>query len=168
MNVSDSPQSDIQQLARASQTVKNGDFETAIVQLKGLLMEYPRHELATGMLAAIYLQIGMHQKASNCYRKLLALNPENPLARFQLGMTRLGQGMPAEAIDTWQPLLGIEGEFMAHFHSGLALLQLERRDEAHAMLVQAGQTMPGDHPLYPELVRLLAESDPSSAEVYHA
>ncbi len=166
MNMDNSRENDIQQLARATRSAKNSDYETAIVQLKSLLSEYPHHELATGMLAAIYLQIGMHQKASIWYRKLLALKPENSLARFQLGMTRLAQGMTAEAIDTWHPLLSIEDEFMAHFHSGLALLQLEHNDEAYALLTQAYQTMPCEHPLYPELVRLLSESDSPSPEVH--
>lgn len=159
MTANDPNQGLVQRLSRATEQAKHGDYEHAILELKGIILEHPGHELATGMLAAIYLQIGMHQKASRYYRKLLAQNPSNPLARFQLGMTRFAQGLPAEAIDTWEPLLETEGEFMAHFHTALALLQLERRPAAHAMLTQASQTMPVDHPLYPQLVQLLAELD---------
>jgi tetratricopeptide (TPR) repeat protein len=154
----------MQLLKTAAESAKCGNYDDAIAQLKQLLDEDRNNELAIGMLAAIYLQIGMHQRASSWYRKLRELSPDNPLARFQLGLTRLNQGMPGEALESWQPLLEKEGEFVAHFHSALALLQLDRREDAHQLLELAGQRMPTDHPLQPALTRLLAESGHSHAE----
>lgn len=145
-------------LQQATDAAQQGDYESAVVLLKSLLADHPGHPIATGMLGAIYLQIGMHQKASRAFRRLLDDDPANPLARFQLGMTRMAQGLPGEAVDTWQPLLDADGEFMANFHSALALLQLRQPDRARPLLEKAGVHMPVEHPLYPELARLLAET----------
>lgn len=85
------------------------------------------------------------------------MNAVNPLARFQLGMAHLSSGAAETALETWEPLLDQEEDFMAHFHSALALLQLGRREQAETLLMHASQTMPVSHPLYPKLLELVAQ-----------
>ncbi len=87
------------QLTQASQQVREGDFEHAISTLKRILEGYPRHEISLGMLASIYLQIGMQKQAVELYQALLAAYPANPLARFQLGMAELNRGNPELALE---------------------------------------------------------------------
>lgn len=91
------------------------------------------------------------------YETLLQVNAVNPLARFQLGMAHLSSGAAETALETWEPLLDQEEDFMAHFHSALALLQLDRREQAEAMLMHASRAMPVSHPLYPKLLELVAQ-----------
>lgn len=144
-------------LGVAAACVRRGDFATAMVQLKELLAADPRQEIALGMLAGIYAELKMSDRAEALYRQVLAVNPRNALARFQLGLMQLADRRPREALETLRPALVDEGEFLAHFHSGLALRQLGRAGEARRLLEVAAQHMPADHVLYPQLRELLAE-----------
>jgi tetratricopeptide (TPR) repeat protein len=145
------------QLADATEQVKEGNLEKAISSLKTILDNRPDHEIALGLLASIYLQIGMNEQAIKYYQALLNVNPDNPLARFQLGMAQLATGQPELALETWEPMLKLKNEFMANFHSALALLQLNRPQEALNQLLDAGRHMPSSHPLYPQLLELHAQ-----------
>ena len=107
------------------------------------------------MLAGIYAEIKMTDRAMEYYRRVLAINPANPLARFQLGLLQLSTRQPQEALDTWGASLKDPDEFMAHFHSGMALIQLQRLEEARSFLEQTAQRMPKDHWLYSQLKHLL-------------
>lgn len=143
-----------EKLSAAAGLAKEGNLDEAISLLKEILAARPGNEISLGMLASIYLQIGMHEQAVEHFQTLLKANPRNPLARFQLGMARLSQGQPQAALDTWEPMLSLENEFMAHFHSALALIQLGRNAEAVDRLEQARQRMPESHPLFPRLLEL--------------
>ena len=144
------------QLAQATSQAKAGKLDSAMQTLKDILQQQPDHELSLGMLASIYLQLGMHTQAIAYYEKLLDCSPDNPLARFQLGMALLSTSEPEQALATWEPLLAMENEFMAHFHSALALLQLGRQAEAATKLRAAQVHMPDSHPLHPRLLELQA------------
>ena len=71
-------------LSLATACAKRGELEAAMIHLKGLLAVDPEHEIATGMLAAIYAQLNMTGRAVEYFRRVLAINPQNPLARAQL------------------------------------------------------------------------------------
>lgn len=142
------------QLTEATDQIKAGNLASAISTLKAILNHHPGHEISLGMLASIYLQIGMHEQAIEHFDALLTTSPGNPLARFQMGMAKLSQGQPEAALDTWEPMLTLENEFMAHFHSALALMQLGRNQEALERLIHSSRHMPSSHPLYPQLLDL--------------
>lgn len=147
----------IAQLADATEQAREGNLEEAISSLKIILEHRPDHEIALGLLASIYLQISMNEQAICCFHTLLKESPDNPLARFQLGMAQLTLGHPETALETWAPMLKLENEFMANFHSALALLELDRPQEALDRLDDAGRHMPSSHPLYPQLLELHAQ-----------
>ena len=58
-----------QDLARATQHIKDDDLEQAMSTLQGILEEEPSHEIASGLLASVYFQIGMHDRAVSLYRE---------------------------------------------------------------------------------------------------
>jgi predicted Zn-dependent protease len=147
----------MERLGKATQDAKDGNLDEAVTTLKQILCDEPRHEIALGMLAATYLQIGMHEAAIERFQALLEAHPKNPLARFQLGMALLGLERPQEALNAWRPLLDGESDFMGHFHSALALIQLGRRAEAMPLLECAAQRMPASHPLYGKALELLSD-----------
>jgi tetratricopeptide (TPR) repeat protein len=150
------PQPDVREaLSLAAACAKRGDLEAAIVHLKELLGVAPDHEIANGMLAGIYAELKMPERATACYERVLVTNPRNVLARFQLGLLQLTGGRPQEALETLRPNLSDSTEFLAHFYSGLALLELNKTGEARVLLQRAAQRMPADHPLYPQLQGLL-------------
>lgn len=143
-------------LELAAAYAKEKNFEQAILSLKDLLAHNAQHAIAAGMLAAIYAEIGLHTRAIQYYAKVLAISPNNPLARLHLGLSQLANRQPADALESWRPALSQPHEFLAHYYSGLALLQLKKKSEALNLLRQAAQRMPQSHPLYPSLQDLLA------------
>lgn len=149
------------QLTIAAQCAEQGDFEGAIMQLKGLIEAQPRHEVAIGMLAGIYAQINMHDHAIPHFRTVLEINPGNVLARFQLGLAQLGSGQPGMAVETWKPALKTQDDFLSRFYSALALMQIHRTGEARTLLREAEKLMPKNHALYPQLLTLLTSAEPS-------
>ena len=79
-------------LGLAAACAKRGELEPAMLHLKELLAADPDHEIANGMLAAIYAQLNMTGNAVEYFRRVLALNPHNELARIQLErLERSGQ-----------------------------------------------------------------------------
>jgi len=137
-------------LQQATEFGKKREFDGAIETLKKLIAHAPKHELALGMLASLYAEIGMRDRAIEIYQNILGFNAANPLARFQLGLVQLNNGQPQQALDTWAPALSNE-DFMLHYHSGLALKALNRSDEARQMFDHANKTMPANHALYAQL-----------------
>jgi len=142
-------------LETATANAKAGDFEQAIIHLKMLLQENPTHEIATGMLGGIYAELKMTDRAIECFRRVLEINPSNPLARFHLGLLQLSKQQLDEAVTTFKASLEQPADFLSHFHSGLALLQLHKPGEARKLLEQAARRMPKDHVFYPQLQHLL-------------
>lgn len=147
-------------LGLAAGCVRRGDYAAAMIHLKELLAVDPREEIALGMLAGIYAELKMPDRAEALYREVLTVNPRNPLARFQLGLLQLAEKRPSDALEMLRPALADESDFLAHFHSGLALRQLGRAGEARRLLEVAAQRMPADHILQPQLCQLLAEPPP--------
>ena len=70
-----------------------------MVHLKEILSVEPDHEIANGMLAGIYAELKMPERATACYERVLAMNPQNVLARFQLGLLQLSGGRRQEAVE---------------------------------------------------------------------
>lgn len=148
------------------EAMKAQKFDVAISGLKGFLQKYPEHEIASGLLASAYFQLGMIDKAQSVYQGLLDKHPGNALARFQLGMVHFSKKRYEDALDTWAPLLEIDTDFMGHFHSALAHLQLGRQEVAKPLLERAAMVMPSEHPLFAQLQQLRAHLGSSSAHPY--
>lgn len=148
-------------LSKAAEHAKQGQFDKAIVTLKELLERSPKHEIATGMLGGMYAQIGMHQRAVVFFDKALSINSNNHLALLHLGMSQIELQNTVQAVDTLKPLLALEGDFAAHYFSGIAYMRLGRNDDALAMFRQAAQTMPKDNPNYADLCSFLDKQDAS-------
>jgi tetratricopeptide (TPR) repeat protein len=144
-------------MQRAVESVNKNEYDEAILQLKDLLAAHPKHELGLGMLASIYAELKMTDRAIEHYQRLLAINPTNPLACLQLGMLQAAAQRPREVLDTWKARLGEPDEYLAHYFTGLALLSLEKTQEAREMLERAATNMPKDYALYEPLQQMLKE-----------
>lgn len=158
LNVSDHDQLSAR-LSAATKAARAGDNEAAILELKHLLETDPRHELGNGMLASIYAQIGLTDRAVHYFRQTLDYHPDNVLARFQLASLQLQKGENSAALDTLRPMLSMPDDFLAHFHSGLALVALGQMARARELLLKAADNMPVDHPLHEQLRQLLKTSE---------
>lgn len=142
-------------LQQAVTAMREQRHKDALVSLKQIINDEPDNEIALGMLASAYAELGMRDRARQHFDKILELKPGNPLARFQRGLMDFEDGKPESALDIWQPLLADDDDFMGHFHSALAFLQLEQPDEAKELLVTAQKRMPSSHPLSSEATRLM-------------
>jgi len=142
-------------LSLAAACAKRGELDAAIVHLKEVLGTTPDNEIANGMLAGIYAELKMPERATVYFQRVLAVNPQNVLARFQLGLLQLTGGQPQAAVETLRPNLADNTEFLAHFYSARALLELGKTGEARVLLERTEQRMPADHPLSGQLRELL-------------
>lgn len=145
------PITTVELLAQATKSVRTGEIDEAILILKSLLTQDPDHELATGMLASLYAEIAMLDRAEPLFEKVLALNGENSLARLHLGTTRMQLGKNELALSTLRPLLQDEKDYLAHFYTGALLAELNKIDEARIIYITTAQRMPSDHPLRQDL-----------------
>jgi predicted Zn-dependent protease len=144
-------------LGLAGACANRGDLEAAMVHAKKVLSLDPSNEIALGLLSGIYMQLNMRDRAESCLREVLSANPRNVLARYQLGLLQFEGGQAQPALDTWAPALKDEEEFMCHFHSALALLQLKKPERARPLLEHCAPRIPRNHALYPRLQELLEQ-----------
>jgi tetratricopeptide (TPR) repeat protein len=145
-----------QALGRAAACAKRGELEAAMDHAHAVLALDPRNEIALGMLAGVYVQLHMRERAGTYLRQVLEINPRNTLARHQLGLLQLEGGQPQAAIDTWAASLD-DDDFVAHFHTAVALLELRRASEARPLLEHCAPRIPRNHDLYPRLQELLTQ-----------
>lgn len=143
-------------ISKASNYIKSREFDLAIPLLKKLVETEKDNELVLGMLASVYAEIGMKDKAEDLYTQVLAINPENPLARFHLGLLHFTSDQYDEALAVWEPGLHNHSDFMLHYYCGLVYLQNNKTDKAKALLLQAEKFMPNSHPLFSTLRDTLA------------
>lgn len=142
-------------LLQASRRLSSGDLDEALALLLEIRRMAPRHELAEGMLGAVYAQLHAFDDAVACFEHVLAINPDNHLARFQLGCVLMDRQQPREALEAWRPCLREPTDHVVHFHAGLAWMQLDRVEDARLMFGRAARYMPPDHELHPRLTRMM-------------
>lgn len=135
----------VELIKKSSTFAQKREFDNAIESLKSLLEIDPIHELGLGMLASIYAEIGMRDRAIFYYQKILDINSKNPLARFQMGLAQFNSGENKNALASWAPLVKDKQDFMGHYYSALALLKLDNPSAAREMLIIAQSNMPSDH-----------------------
>jgi tetratricopeptide (TPR) repeat protein len=145
-----------QELQSLTNLVRTRRYDAAIEGLRAFLTRFPDDEVATGLLAATYFEIGLAAKALAGYERVLEINPANALARFQLGMVHVSRGEHQAALERWKPLTRDPREFMARFHSALACMELGDAPQARSLLEEAAKNMPVGHPLFPQLKALRA------------
>jgi tetratricopeptide (TPR) repeat protein len=141
-------------LSSALAHVKAGDLDEAMAALKDLLDRDPENEVALGLLAALWCDLGMHERGAEGFGKLLGRNPGNPLTRIQLGLSQRAAGRRDLALATWKPAVEAD-EVAALYWSGLVHYENGALDEARRVLARAAAVTGPDHPFYPAVQRLL-------------
>src|SRR6266851_2513475 len=152
----DPPSKEVRELLSSAVThVKAGDLDDALTTLKELLERDPKNEIALGLLAAIWCDLGLVQKGTQGLKELLARDPGNPLARIQLGLTQRADGKPELALATWKQ--GVEaGDIGALYWSAVVKYENGAAEEALKMLTRAAALTGPAHPLHQAVQQLLA------------
>jgi tetratricopeptide (TPR) repeat protein len=142
-------------LEAASEAIKRGAHVDAKQHLHALLDMEPTHELALGMLGAVHAELNELSSAMEYFQRTLDINTENALARFQLGFLLLETGQPQAALEAWRAGQYGPHKYLIDYYTGVALLQLEQRQDALTSFQLSQKSMPTDHALYPALLSSL-------------
>jgi tetratricopeptide (TPR) repeat protein len=106
--------------------------------LKTLLERNPNHALGTYLMAAEHAQIGMMDRAEEGFRRSIELDPNFPMARFQLGQLCMVKGNAAGAREALAPLTSLPAsEALGAYARGLTAAANENLADAIREL-QAG------------------------------
>ena len=121
-------------LALALDALKRSDAGHALAYLKEAAVRPDVSVQALFMLASEYAQIGLVQEAKTHMARAVALGPDFPLARFQVGMLHVTTSEPEMAKAVWAPLAGL-GDAHPHaylmaFHRGMRHLVDDEFDAA--------------------------------------
>lgn len=130
----------------------------AMSLLKILVEREPENFHGHYLLAAEHMQLGMVDRAEEGFRRAVALAPDFPLARFQLGQLYLVKGDAVAAKSTLGPLLDLPpGSALPCYAQGLIAVADE--DGAGAIeTLRAGLACEQDSlPLASDMQRLLAQ-----------
>jgi tetratricopeptide (TPR) repeat protein len=130
----------------ALDTINQDRHADAVSMLKTLLEREPTHVFATYLLAAEHAQLGMMDRAEDGFRRTVALAPDFPMARFQLGQALLVRGVGIEAREVLAPLANLPGNVaLSCYARGLIAAANEDAAEAIAQL-EAGLAYEQDIP----------------------
>ncbi len=127
---------------RASQAIKERDYDTAFRELKAELKLYPDNEWAWVQLASVYIARQQFAEAEKTARQALKVAPENSQALYFLGMALLNQQRIEEAYATFERAVAQENFAAAWYYMGYIRAQQGRSSEAVELLNKAIQANP--------------------------
>src|SRR5690349_18530449 len=145
-------------LALARQQVQRGDFERALAKLKPLvaLAQPPADSLA--LMARVYAQLGLMERAQGAFRRYLESHPGAAHETFELGATYFDQGNDAKALEYWNQALAIAPTHPpALFFSAAALSRSGKSADARRHPEVLFNSAPADN-LYVERARDLLKT----------
>jgi len=145
-------------LALARHQVQHGNFESALARLKPLiaLPQPPADSLA--MIARVYAQLGLMERAQVAFRRYLEAHPGAAHETFELGATYFDQGNDSKALEHWGQALAITPTHPpALFFSAAALSRSGKGADARRHLEVLFNSAPADN-LYVERARDLLKA----------
>ncbi len=116
--------------------------DQAIQEYRRALTLDPGLDEARNQLAMVYNHVGALDPALEELQKAVASNPTNNLAQYHLGQTLLFQGKYEESWNTLRRIPREANPAKLTYHCAMALLHLDRKDEAAAL----AQDFLKDHP----------------------
>jgi predicted O-linked N-acetylglucosamine transferase (SPINDLY family) len=129
-------------LARAERLHRSGDLMQAGYLYGEILEQQPDNAPVWCRLAEVYHALGQPDDAADCYRRALALRPEEAVLH-NLGAVLMVQGRLDEAVACFQEALRMRPDFVeAHSNLGLALLNQGKVQEAVQSFRQALRLRP--------------------------
>ena len=118
-------------LVEALHEIEERRFPRAIEALEKLLAVKPDHALAHAKLGTALAASGKRQRATEHLRAAVRYDPDDPSGHMMLGWLSYLDGNAAQAVEDYRRADEIEPfNSKTHYHWGLALMKLERWDEA--------------------------------------
>lgn len=123
---------------QALESVKVGDRDKAIEQLKGALAIHPQFVAALNGLGVQYMKLGNYQYAFEAFNTALVISPDSFKLHLNCGIALFHLNKHSEAEKAFTAaLLKDEASGSAHVYRGRALIALKRLDEAAKNLKRA-------------------------------
>ena len=145
-------------LALARRDLDAGRIEEALLKLKKLIAQSEPYVEALPLAARVYAQLGLMEKARDCYKRYVKANPDALLESFELGVTYFEGGEGAEAKKIWdRVLVSSPTHPPTLFYSGLLAAQEGRMPDAHRNLDVLLKSTPADN-LYATRARELLKN----------
>lgn len=92
-------------LALARIDIEKEELESALIKLKQILLQESPIPDAISMIARLYAQLGLYNKAQEFFGKYVEINPDAEIEYFQLGMTYFESGQNSKAEEIWDDIL---------------------------------------------------------------
>ena len=138
VSASDPPKAAVDLYNKALESVKAGEREKAIEQLKAALAIHPSFAAALNGLGVQYMKMGKHQAAYEAFSSALKITPESFILHLNRGITLFYLNKYAEAeAEFAAALLKNETSGAAHIYRARALIALNRLDDAASVLKRA-------------------------------
>lgn len=125
---------------KALDSVKTGDLQRAIEDLKIALSVYPKFPLALNELGVQYLRLGQAAKAVEPLKSASKLSPGAFSPHLNLGIALLETRQLADAESELREAIKINSTPTAHMYLGLTLITAKRFEEAQHELETAIST----------------------------
>ena len=123
---------------KALESVKTGEREKAIEQLKAALAIHPTFAAALNGLGVQYMKLGNYQAAYEAFNAALTITPDSFILHLNSGITLFQLNKFAEAEAAFaMALLKNESSGTAHIYRARALIALKRFDDAAKDLKRA-------------------------------
>jgi Tfp pilus assembly protein PilF len=138
VSAADPPKAAVDLYNKALESVKAGEREKAIEQLKAALAIHPSFAAALNGLGVQYMKMGKHQAAYEAFSSALKITPESFILHLNRGITLFYLNKYAEAeAEFAAALLKNETSGAAHIYRARALIALNRLDDAASVLKRA-------------------------------
>ncbi|HEY4425111.1 MAG TPA: tetratricopeptide repeat protein [Pyrinomonadaceae bacterium] len=138
ISANDPPKAAVDLFNQALESVKNGNRDKAIEQLKAALAIHPAFPAALNGLGVQYLKLGKYDAASEAFTKALKLMPDSFIFHLNSGISLFSLNKHAEAETQFAAALAKnEASGTAHLYRARALIGLNRLDDAAVDLKRA-------------------------------
>jgi tetratricopeptide (TPR) repeat protein len=128
----------------ATVLAQRGRLDEAAVHFQQAIDARPDFAEAHNNLGVVYAAGDRHELAADAHRRALSFRPDYADARLNLGIALMNLELYDEASQTLAPLTGgPTPPFAAAYQHGLALVALDRLDEAAKVLDKALRQQPG-------------------------
>ncbi|MCJ8313460.1 MAG: hypothetical protein HRU38_13955 [Saccharospirillaceae bacterium] len=129
-------------------------FEAALKTLKNIENENitKNNDIFLGLLSSVYSSLQLFDTAREYLLRILSINENNHLARFQIGMTHFQQNNLDLAKEYWLPILNHEKDFTTHFYYSFIEEAQGNKPKALEMILTAKNRCESNHPIYKQII----------------
>lgn len=143
-------------LGRLLKTVSANENQ-GLLEIEAALRNHPNDARLHFLKGSVLASAQRYDEGRDAIRRAITIEPDYALARFQLGFLELTSGLPAVAIDTWEPLDQLADDNpLRIFANGLGRLAVDDFASAFSML-ESGIALNYEHPLINDDMQLIID-----------